>query len=61
MRKIIQISSCGVENTMSTQCNLLVFALCNDGTVWASRNGDSSWESLPAIPQDIAAEIGKGM
>lgn len=52
MRKIIQISSCGVENTMSTQCNLVVFALCNDGTVWGSRQGAYSWESLPNITQD---------
>lgn len=52
MRKIIQISSCSVENTMGTQSNLIVFALCDDGTVWGSRDGEYSWAALPSIPQD---------
>lgn len=61
MRKIIQISTCGVENTMGTQCNYITIALCDDGTVWLNRNVDNHWESLPEIPQDGSAEIGKGM
>lgn len=37
-RKIIQMSSCQVENTINTQCQVMVTALCDDGTVWVTDN-----------------------
>lgn len=50
MRKIIQISTSGVENTMSTQCNYVVHALCDDGTLWI-RTNNHGWELQPDVPQ----------
>lgn len=35
VRKIIQISQSACENTSVTQCNWILHALCDDGTVWA--------------------------
>jgi len=53
-RKPIQISAAGVENTSSTQCNLVLFALCDDGTIWELRDNTANpaWHKLPAVPQD---------
>lgn len=48
-RRVVQIAMSGVENTMSTQCSWMVYALCNDGTVW-ERCGDSDWRNI-----DVAA------
>lgn len=36
--KVIQIALAGHENTSSTQCNLTLVALCDDGTMWTSYN-----------------------
>lgn len=49
-RKIVQISSFGVENNAGTQCNYVTTALCDDGSVWSCRDVDSYWMSLPEIP-----------
>ncbi len=51
MRKIIQIAACGTENTQSTQANLRVYALCDDGTIW-SMSETQDWIKEPPIPQD---------
>lgn len=51
MRKIIQISSMGVENVYETQCDYVIIALCNDGTVWEIRNTSSEWIQLPSLPE----------
>lgn len=62
MRKIIQICTTGVENVISTQCNQVIVALCNDGTVWEIRDNTETpfWALLPEIPQfDINARIEK--
>ena len=40
--KIIQITSCGVQNTFNTQCDYLIFALTESGKVLAS-TGDCQW------------------
>ena len=45
-RKIIQISICGVDNNMSTQCNFITTALCDDGKVFQIRDGDNDWYEL---------------
>lgn len=55
MRKIIQISTSGVENNFGTQCNYIVSALCDDGSVWVgSDNPYNAWVKLPDIPQEDA-------
>jgi len=53
-RKIIQISAIGVENNSVTQCSALLYALCNDGTVWVKRDwcyGPQPWMPEEPIPQ----------
>ena len=45
MRKIVQISAAPVNAVPTTE----VFALCDDGSVWALWKG---WSRLPDIPQD---------
>ena len=53
-RKIIQISAVEVENGPSTQCSVLLYALCKDGTVWVKRDwvsGPQPWMREPTIPQ----------
>ena len=41
--KIIQISTAGIEYTANTQCSHIITALCEDGSVWISRDFNS-WE-----------------
>ena len=65
-RRITQITSCGVSNNQTTQCNAFIHALCDDGTVWLIRDNDGEWLQLPEIPdapelsetgQQLKAEI----
>jgi hypothetical protein len=49
-RKIIQITTCGVANTASTQCNQSIIALCDDGTAWELTD-QHEWRQLQDIPQ----------
>ena len=55
-RKIIQITSTGVENTIQTQCNVMFMALCDDGTVWVTSDrilwDDNPWENVKGVPQE---------
>lgn len=51
-RKIIQICVTGVENVQETQCNFVMTALCDDGTVWNRFGHSSNWLKIEAIPQD---------
>lgn len=55
MRKVIQITGAGVDNVSGTQCNHMLHALCDDGTVWMIRNVDDEWWPIPAIPQATPA------
>lgn len=32
--KVIQVSTCGVNNTSNTQCDMITTILCEDGSVW---------------------------
>lgn len=41
-RRIVQIATTRVENTSSTQCHWLVYALCDDGTLW-EKAGAGTW------------------
>lgn len=56
MRKVIQISTNGLENTSVTQSSWAVYALCDDGTMWEAWGG-RKWEQLPPIPQDEVAPV----
>lgn len=50
-RRVIQITSCGVEENASTQCEMFLHALCNDGSVWEIDNRGAGWRRMPPIPQ----------
>lgn len=63
--KVIQIALAGHENTSSTQCNLTLVALCDDGTIWTTarsdtlygvgtERGQNGWYQVNAIPETIA-------
>lgn len=52
-RKIIQICVTGVDNTQETQCDFVMTALCNDGTVWNRFGHQSNWLKVENIPQDL--------
>jgi len=47
MGKIIQIAACGHVNTSTTQSNLTLFALCDDGRLWALNCANGSWSDVP--------------
>lgn len=53
-RKIIQISSTSVVDSSDFE-TYVVYALCNDGSVWeiadCTGNGHITWNRLPDIPQ----------
>ena len=51
-RRVIQITSCGVQENGSTQCEMFIHALCDDGTVWRTDNRSEEWTKLPSIPAD---------
>lgn len=55
-RKIIQICVTGVENVQETQCNFVMTALCNDGTIWNRFGHQSNWLKVEPIPQDLRRE-----
>jgi hypothetical protein len=49
-RKIIQIFAIPCGSAEMESNSTIVFALCNDGTVWAIGRKDN-WSKLPDIPQ----------
>ena len=69
-RRVIQIATAGVRNTCSTQCDWVLYALCDDGSVWEmpSTQGWTHIDTsaitsvrLPsaALPPDSASEDSK--
>ena len=59
MRKVIQITA----NSEGDNTEAHVFALCDDGTMWAcaqwgyaNKPGGGSWVLMPPIPQPAAKE-----
>jgi hypothetical protein len=50
-RRVVALNIAGVENTMYTQCEYVIAAACDDGSIWLIRNRDSEWFELPPIPQ----------
>lgn len=56
-RRVVQLSVTGVENTPSTQCNYIVTALCDDGSMWVLHDGpEPFWWQIPSIPAAPAKE-----
>lgn len=60
-RKVVQIAVCGVAATVGTQCEAILIALCDDGTMWQTDNralndyarlDSSRWLPVHPIPQD---------
>lgn len=53
-RKIIQIAACGHENTSTTQSTVSVFALADDGTLWATDpyHKVECWHEMQPLPDD---------
>ena len=52
-RRIVQISTTRVDEKLTTQCDYIIVALCDDGTIWEIGNRDfSKWTRIPNIPQD---------
>ena len=51
--KIIQITSCGHNNTPRTQSDGTLFALCEDGSLWAMPVEGGRWQTidLPKIEE----------
>jgi hypothetical protein len=49
-RKVVQICTTGVTDTMTTRCDFFTTALCDDGTIWHQGNRSSKWVQLSAIP-----------
>ena len=60
VRRIVQVAIAGVTENAATQCEALIVARCDDGTVWLRGNrGTTRWEQIPDVPQG-AAEAEKG-
>lgn len=56
-RKIIQIATAGHENVSATQCNLTLFALCDDGTLWETNDQKTTWREVSPVPQSEATSF----
>ncbi len=56
-RRVILLSTAGVNNNAGTQCNWIATVVCNDGSVWALRDVDDRWHRLPSIPQSPEAPL----
>lgn len=52
MRKAIQISISNVQNNISTQCNYIIAALGDDGSIWEYKDNIGVWIRLPEIPKE---------
>jgi hypothetical protein len=52
IRQVIQISTIRVDESLTTQCEYITTALCNDGTIWEIANRNyAEWTRIPDIPQ----------
>lgn len=51
MTKIVQIAVAGVNNAERMQCDLMLYALCDDGTLWEFHDAvDCLWLRIPPPP-----------
>lgn len=51
-RKVVQITATGVVENAMTQCEFVIHALCDDGTMWWRDNRGSGWVCIDDVPQD---------
>lgn len=51
-RKIVQISAIHCPADRDYQVANLVYALCDDGSVWQHESNLNVWSALPPIPLD---------
>lgn len=49
-RRVIQITATGVVENASTQCEFVLHALCDDGSIWWRDNRGSGWVRVSDIP-----------
>jgi hypothetical protein len=56
--KIIQITIAGTVENRSTQCEAIILALCEDGTLWETTNRErgSKWYQWPT-PHETGENI----
>jgi len=47
--KVIQITSTAVANTASTQCDYILHALTDEGSIWEMR-ATYGWVEVPGLP-----------
>ncbi len=52
-RKVVSVAVAGVEQNVFTQCEVLIVALCDDGTLWCADNRGWKWEQMPVIPSTV--------
>lgn len=50
-RRVIQIAVTGVQENASTQCEMMLHALCDDGSIWWRDNRGSGWVQISDVPQ----------
>lgn len=55
-RKIVQITSCQVQDNSFTRNDLMLSALCDDGSLWLIGNRNGEWTRVDDIPQDVEVE-----
>lgn len=62
MPKIIQITATGHANTMQTQSDWTLFALCDDGSLWMRDSSGAPWQqmSAPDFEKTTAAQSAEG-
>lgn len=55
MRKIVQITTTGVDACCNDVCEYVLTALCDDGSLWwkLNRNLHGEWVRLHGVPQGI--------
>ena len=49
-RRIVQVAIAGVAETWMTQCEAIVLALADDGSLWSTTNRDVPWSAFPPLP-----------
>lgn len=63
-RKIIQVIPGQVDLLMPAGdqvCRVAIFALCDDGTLWAYDLEDAGWYEVLPVPQDVATRMSSGV
>lgn len=53
-RKVIQITAMPCADNNHSFHDTILYALCDDGTMWKKHGGQDTWIQLPPIPKDGA-------